>query len=222
MNEPAELSQLTNFLLELEEDQALDLVKVRLNAGQDPLAIIQEAQLGLRLVGERYEKGQYYVMGMMMAGEIFRETMELIQPYMQVQFSDGEQGNILLGTVKGDIHDIGKNIFSLMLRSQGFHVEDLGTEVPPSRFVEETLRLKPDVIALSGLLTVSYETMKATVQQVRQIGDARIAATPFIVGGGTVNEMVCAYIGADYWASDAVAGVQICQQIIAARSQQTG
>ncbi|MDR3572332.1 MAG: cobalamin-dependent protein [Anaerolineaceae bacterium] len=218
MNEPAKLSQLTNYLLELEEDPALDLTKARLSAGEDPLTIIQEAQLGLRLVGERYEQGQYYVMGMMMAGEIFREIMELIQPYLQVQFSGGERGIILLGTVKGDIHDIGKNIFSLMLRSQGFHVEDLGTEVPPSRFVEEALRLKPDVIALSGLLTVSYETMKATVQLVHQISDPQVAATPFIIGGGTVNAMVCAYIGADYWASDAVVGVQICQQIMAARS----
>jgi methanogenic corrinoid protein MtbC1 len=223
MNEPAKLSHLTNFLLELEEDQALELVKVRLSSGEDPLVIIQEAQLGLRLVGERYEQGQYYVMGMMMAGEIFREVMELIQPYLQVQFSNsGDQGVILLGTVKGDIHDIGKNIFSLMLRSQGFHVEDLGTEVPPARFVEEALRLRPDIIALSGLLTVSYETMKATVQQVRQVEDPQIAATPFIVGGGTVNGMVCAYIGADYWASDAVAGVQICQQVMVARNHRTG
>lgn len=223
MSVPAELSPLTNFLLELEEDQALGLVKARLAGGEDPLAMIQEAQLGLRLVGERYEQGQYYVMGMMMAGEIFREIMELLQPYLQAQFSsDGEQGTILLGTVKGDIHDIGKNIFSLMLRSQGFRVEDLGTEVPPTRFVEEALLLKPDIIALSGLLTVSYETMKATVQQVRQVSDEKIAATPFIIGGGTVNGMVCAYIGADYWASDAVAGVQICKQIMAARNQAAG
>jgi methanogenic corrinoid protein MtbC1 len=217
MNEPDNDSRLIQALLELEEDQALGLVKARLEGGENPLTIIQEAQKGLHLVGERYEQGQYYVMGMMMAGEIFREVMELIQPYLEVQFTSGEEGTILLGTVKGDIHDIGKNIFSLMLRSLGFNVEDLGVEVTPTHFVEAALRLKPDIIALSGLLTASYDTMKSTVQELRQVSDPQIAATPFIIGGGTVNAMVCAYIGADYWASDAMVGVQLCQQIIAKR-----
>ena len=217
MSVPAELSPLTNFLLELEEDQALGLVKARLAGGEDPLAMIQEAQLGLRLVGERYEQGQYYVMGMMMAGEIFREVMELVEPVITQKTNANASGHILLGTVQGDIHDIGKNIFGVLLRCHGFTVTDLGVDVAPAQIAQEALRVAPDAVALSGLLTISYDSMKETVQQFRKQGEPRLAQTPFIIGGGTVNAMVCAFVGADYWAIDAMMGVQLCKQILAQR-----
>jgi methanogenic corrinoid protein MtbC1 len=125
-----------------------------------------------------------------------------------------ESGNILLGTVQGDIHDIGKNIFEILLRSNGFTVTDLGVDVPPEQFVEEALRLKPDIIGFSGLLTVSYDSMKETIGQIKKLEDPSVAQTPLIIGGGIVNAMVCAHVGADYWATDAMVGVQLCKQIM--------
>lgn len=215
MNVSDDLSELTQFILELKETCALDLVKSQLEQGKDPFIIINDAQTGLNLVGKRYEEGQYYVMGMMMAGEIFREIMELVHPYLKIKYHKNEEGTVLIGTVKGDIHDIGKNLFSMILQAFGYAVEDLGVDVPAQTFVQKASEIRPDIVALSGLLTVSYDTMETTARLLHQSPDPTLAKTPLIVGGGMVNGVVCAHVGADYWASDAMAGVQLCQQIIA-------
>ncbi|MCL4561018.1 MAG: B12-binding domain-containing protein, partial [Chloroflexi bacterium] len=118
-------------LVDLEEASVLDQVQQWLAAGGDPLQILEDAQEGMRLVGMQYEAGKYYLAGLMMAGEIFREIMELVEPILVQRLSGNESGHILLGTVQGDIHDIGKNIFSTVLRCHGFTVTDLGVNVPP-------------------------------------------------------------------------------------------
>jgi dimethylamine corrinoid protein len=128
-------------------------------------------------------------------------------------------GHILLGTVQGDIHDIGKNIFGVLLRCHGFTVTDLGVDVAPAQFVQEALQTAPDIIALSGLLTLAYDSMKETIQKINKLDNPAIAQTPFIIGGGTVNAMVCGFVGADYWAIDAMVGVQLCKQIVAERQK---
>jgi 5-methyltetrahydrofolate--homocysteine methyltransferase len=214
MNAPDKHALLINALLELEEDTVLTAARERLAAGDDPFEIIEDAQQALRLVGERYEQGEYFISSMMMAGEIFREVMEILGPELEQRTTGNEAGQILLGTVEGDIHDIGKNIVAILLRSHGFSVNDLGVDVPPAEFVGEALRLKPDIIALSGLLTLSYDPMKATIQAVRKLDDPSVAKTPFIIGGGAVNAMVCSFVGADYWAIDAMVGVRLCEQIM--------
>jgi len=155
---------------------------------------------------------------MMMAGEIFRELMEILSPVLEERTTGKESGHILLGTVQGDIHDIGKNIFSTMVRSHGFRVTDLGVDVAPEQFAEEALRLQPDMIGLSGLLTLAYQSMKETIQSIRKVGDPHVAKTPVIIGGGVVNAMACAMVGADYWAIDAMVGVRLCEQIMEEKS----
>jgi 5-methyltetrahydrofolate--homocysteine methyltransferase len=214
MSAPDNHTLLIDSLLELEEDTVLALTRTRLGAGENPFEIIEDAQVAMRLVGERYAEGDYYISSMMMAGEIFREVMEIVEPVLVQQVAGNESGQILLGTVQGDIHDIGKNIFEMLLHSHGFTVTDLGVDVPPTQFVEEALLIKPDIIALSGLLTISYDSMKETVQMIRDLDDNDVAKTPFIIGGGTVNEMVCAFVGADFWTTDAMVGVQLCKQIM--------
>jgi methanogenic corrinoid protein MtbC1 len=214
MSAPDKQALLINGLLELEEETVLAAARDRLAAGDDPFEIIEDAQQGLRLVGERYEQGEYFISSMMMAGEIFREVMEILGPELEQRTTGIESGQILLGTVEGDIHDIGKNIVAMLLRSHGFAANDLGVDVPPAQFVEEALRVKPDIIALSGLLTSSYDPMKATIQAVRKLDDPSVAKTPFIIGGGAVNAMVCSFVGADYWAIDAMVGVRLCEQIM--------
>jgi methanogenic corrinoid protein MtbC1 len=210
---------LISRLVNLDEQGALALVSQRLHRGDDPLALLEECQEGMRQVGVRYEQREYYLSGLMMAGEIFCEVMELIEPVLVERLRGSESGHILLGTVQGDIHDIGKNIFGIMLRCHGFTVTDLGVDVPAEHFLEQARQVQPDVIGLSGLLTISYDSMRETIKLVRQAGDAHLERIPVIIGGGLLNPQVCAYVGAEYWSIDAMVGVNLCKQIIAARDQ---
>ena len=212
-------SALINHVADLDEDRALDLVRQRLDNGDDPLAIAEDCQMGLRLVGERYEQRTYYLSGLIMAGEIFRRVMELLLPPLEQRITRDESGYILLGTVQGDIHDIGKNNLSLLLRCYGFTVDDLGVDVPPEKFLEQASRAQPDIIGMSGLLSISREAMHKTVKLIKDSPDPSIASTPIIIGGGLLNKQICEYVNADYWATDAMTGVRICRELAAKKAQ---
>lgn len=200
---------------DLNEAAALSLVKERIAKGDNPLTITEDCQEGLRIVGERYERQEYYLAGLIMAGEIFRQVMELLQPIIQDRITGNESGLILIGTVQGDIHDIGKNNLSMLLTSYGFTVHDLGVDVHPVEFLHQASAIRPQVIGLSGLLTSAYDSMKETIHLIRTAGENAIAATPIIIGGNQLNEQVCQYVGADYWVTNAMTGVRICQEILA-------
>ncbi|MCS6906434.1 MAG: B12-binding domain-containing protein, partial [Anaerolineales bacterium] len=139
-------------IADLNENAVLSLVQALIEGQINPLDIVQDCQEGMRQVGERYERGEYFLSALIMAGEIFREVMEMITPLIKERFRGNESGVILLGTVEGDIHDIGKNNLSLLLTSYGFTVHDLGVDVPPSEFLRQALARHPDIIGLSGLL----------------------------------------------------------------------
>lgn len=200
---------------DLNENEVLSLVEERIAAGHDPLAIVEDCQEGLRQVGVRYEQQEYYLSGLIMAGEIFREVMEMVQPIIEERFTGNESGVILLGTVKGDIHDIGKNNLSMLLTCHGFSVHDLGVDVPPSEFLLQAIQVQPNIIGLSGLLTSSYDAMKETINMIRISGDATISSVPIVIGGNQLNEQVCRYVGAEHWVNDAMTGVRLCQQLLA-------
>jgi methanogenic corrinoid protein MtbC1 len=201
-------------IADLNEVAALSLVKERIARGDDPLTITQDCQEGLRIVGERYERKEYYLAGLIMAGEIFRQVMELLQPIIEDRITGDESGVILIGTVQGDIHDIGKNNISMLLTSYGFTVHDLGVDVPPVEFLHQATTIRPGVIGLSGLLTSAYDSMKETIHLIRAAGENAVAATPIIIGGNQLNEQVCQYVKADYWVTDAMSGVRICQELL--------
>jgi methanogenic corrinoid protein MtbC1 len=197
-------------ITDLQEEMALALVRQRLDAGDDPLLIIEDCQEGMRQVGVRYERNEYYLAGLIMAGEIFRQVMELLQPVIERPVSGQASGCILLGTVAGDIHDLGKNIVNMLLSCHNFVVHDLGVNVSPIAFAEQTAQVQPYIVGLSGLLTSSYDAMRETVALLR----ARGYQGPIIIGGGQLNEKVCEYVGADHWTTDAGAGVELCQRLI--------
>ena len=209
--------ELIRKITDLEELEVLALVQTRLEGNDDPLTIVEDCQEGLRQVGERYERREYYLSGLIMAGEIFREVMELLSPIIEIKFTGHETGTILLGTVEGDIHDIGKNNLSLLLTSYGFTVYDLGVDVPAGEFLSKAIELRPDIIGLSGLITSSFESMRETVRLLHASEDAQVAATPIILGGNQLNEQVCQYVGANAWVTDAMTGVRLCQSILANR-----
>jgi methanogenic corrinoid protein MtbC1 len=213
------LAAIADAVARLDERATLTLVQVALDAGEGPLPIIRACESGLRRVGERYERREYYLSGLIMAGEIFRRVVELTQHDLQQEFAGTASGLVLLGTVSGDIHDIGKNMAALALRAFGFTVVDLGVDVPAHRFVQAARESAPDVVGLSGLVSAAYNAMRDVVVALRapEAGLARVV--PVVIGGGTIDEQVATHVGADYWTVDAMEGVRICQRVFEKRSQ---
>lgn len=195
---------------DLKEADVLRAVRDRIARGDDPVAVIEECQMGMRLVGERYSQRRYYLSGLIMAGDILSQVMEIVQPSLEERFSGDASASVLLGTVQGDIHDLGKNIFAMLARCHGLTVHDLGVDVPPARFADEFARLRPDIVGLSGLLTASYDPMRETIALLRAQG----ARAPVIIGG-QIDEQVSRYVGADYYVTDAMEGVRLCQRLAA-------
>lgn len=202
---------LAEAIADLREDASLTIVHQRMDAGDDPLLIIEDCREGMRQVGFRYERKEYFLAGLIMAGEIFRQVMELLQPVVQRQISGHASGRILLGTVEGDIHDLGKNIVSMLLSCHNLVVHDLGVDISPAEFAERAVDQPPDIVGLSGLLSSSYDAMRETIALLR----AKDLHMPVIIGGGQLTAQVCEYVGADHWSTEAVNGVELCKRLVA-------
>ncbi len=200
--------ELIHSVEELQEEKVLELVQQRVAGGDDPMDIVEDCRQGMILVGQHYEQRHYYLAGLILAGEILREVMEILQPMTEKKYFGKSLGSVLLGTVEGDIHDAGKDLFQIMLNVHGFNVNDLGVNVPAEQFLEKAQELKPDIIGLSCLIIGAYGAMKRTITLLRD--DPQFAKTPIIIGG-QVNNDVCQYVSADYWAMDAMDGVRYCQ-----------
>jgi methanogenic corrinoid protein MtbC1 len=217
MNTASQQAELVKLLADLEEEAVLALVRQRVEAGDDPLMIIEECNAGMRQVGERYEQKQYFLSGLIMAGEIFREVVEIVQPAIENRTYRQASGRVLLGTVQGDIHDIGKDMVGMLLTCHGFTVIDLGVDVPPDEFVKQVSQHKPDIVGLSGVLTASFEVMRETVSLLHRAQQDDGAFT-IIIGGGLIDDQICRYVGADHWVADAMSGVHLCQQLMGKRA----
>jgi methanogenic corrinoid protein MtbC1 len=211
-NAPAP-NELASLVADLREVEALELVTARQARGDDPLAILEDCQVGMREVGERYARRQYYLSGLIMAGEILREVMEIVLPSVEARFGEQTSGRVLLGTAQGDIHDLGKNLLVMLLRCYGFTVHDLGVDVAPDRFVAEARAFRPHVIGLSGLITGAHVNMRETVRALRQMMAEDGAQIPILLGG-QIDEQVSHFVGADYWSTDAMEGVRLCQRLV--------
>jgi methylmalonyl-CoA mutase cobalamin-binding domain/chain len=211
--------QLSKLVADLEEEKVLEIVRQRIDDGDDLLQIINECNEGMREVGERYERGEYFIAGLIMSGEIFRQVVEIVQPLLEDQMSSESSGKVLVGTVSGDIHDLGKNMLSLLLSSHGFVVIDLGVDVSAEVFAEKVIEHKPDFVGLSCLITASFTMMKNTIDALRQAAEENDLSFPIIVGGGMVDEQIKDFVGADYWMPDAMSGVRLCQDLMKEKSE---
>ena len=214
MNRTKLRQKLIAELSDLNEEVVLSMVQQRLDERDDPLQIIEDCNTGMRLVGERYEQGEFYISGLIMSGEIFREVVELVQPYLKRLEGTSPLGRILLGTVAGDIHDIGKNLVGMLLACYGFDVIDLGVDVLPATFAMKAVEIKPDVVGLSGLLTASFDGMRETVILLRAEAARNNLSFPIMIGGGLINNQICQYVDANYWVPDAMSGVRLCQSLL--------
>jgi methanogenic corrinoid protein MtbC1 len=205
---------LVKAMSEIHEDDTIRLVNEDIAKGADPLSILEDCQEAMNIVGQRYEKGEYYLPELMMSGEILQAISDIIKPIMQANNlgEPSKKGRIVLGTVAGDIHDIGKDIVGFMLDVNGFEVYDLGVDVPEEKFVEKVKEVNPQVVALSGFLTVAYDAMKSTVEALKKAGlrdDIKV-----MIGGGQMTEMVKEHVTADAFGMDAVAAVRRAKQWI--------
>ncbi len=209
-------SLLTKNLIELEHDKVLSEVKERLIQGEEPMRIIKECKEGMALVGEKYKKKEYFLAELMLSGELFKEAMELIEPYLAEKIAEGDiKGKIILVTIQGDIHDLGKNILATLLKLEGFKIYDLGVDVNPDIIVEKVKEVQPDFLGFSSLLTITFDPMKEVIDKLKEAGLRE--KLKILVGGGITTPLVKDYIGADFQTIDAMEGVQYCLELIKAR-----
>jgi methanogenic corrinoid protein MtbC1 len=197
---------LATAISELEESEALKLVQERLEGGTNPQEILSSCQAGMALVGKRYEAGEYYVSELIMAGELFKQANALLAPHFSAD-GGATKGKVVVGTVKGDIHDIGKDLVVGMLKASGFEVIDLGVDVPVQKFVEAVKTSGARIVGLSGLITLSFDGMKDTIAALEAAGLR--SQVKVMVGGGPLTEMVREYVGADALGIDAQAAVSL-------------
>ena len=199
-------------MVEMQEVEALEKAKQLLDEGTDPMNILEACSKAMETVGKRFEQGEYFLPQLIMAGVILKKISETIKPLINEEKTEAGRGRVLMGTVRGDIHDIGKNIVIFLLEVNGFEVRDIGIDQPPENFVEAIREFQPQVVGMSGLLTLAFNSMKETV---RAIEDARLREkVRIMIGGAQVTEQVKDYTGADAYGPDALAGVRLVEQWI--------
>jgi 5-methyltetrahydrofolate--homocysteine methyltransferase len=202
--------QLVNAIANMREEEALKLVKEMVDGGSDPMAILGAARKAMDIVGQRYEEGTYFLPELMLAGEMLSQITDMLKPELAKLPEIERHGKVLIGTVAGDIHDIGKNIVSFMLDVNGFDVLDLGVDVSPQKFVEAIRDFGPQVVGLSGFLTLGFDAMKETVEAIETAGLRN--GIKIMIGGGQVSEEIRKYAGADAYGRDAMAGVSLAKK----------
>jgi methylmalonyl-CoA mutase cobalamin-binding domain/chain len=188
------LESLTQELTELREEEALASTAAARDAGVPPAQIVAALQAGMKGVGEKYASGDYYLSELIMSAEIFKGALALVGATDDVE-SGPSKATIVVGTVSGDIHDIGKDIVVSVLRANGFRVVDLGVDVSPQRFVDAVREHKAPIVGLSCLLTTAFASMEATIGALREAGLRE--ATKVMVGGGPITPEIAAMLGAD-------------------------
>ena len=202
-------SALITALADLEEEQALAIVQQRLDGGDDPLALFEDTRRAMEIVGERFAAGEYFIPELVFAGEILKEVSALIKPRITTT-AEGERAvPVIIGTVAGDIHDIGKDIVVFMLDVNGFEVIDLGVDVPAQRFVDAIEESGSQVVGLSGFLTIAFQSMKDTIAAINDAGLRE--KVKIMIGGGPIDEHVRTFTGADAFGTDAMSAVDLAK-----------
>lgn len=206
-------SDLTKAMIELNEDVVYEQVDHKINAGENPLDIIAECNLGMVEIGKLFEQNEYYLSELIMAGEIFKNVMTKLEPLLgdDQEKDQPSKGTVVLGTVKEDIHDIGKDIVVSMLKGTGFEVVDLGVDVPADKFVTAVKETGAKLVGLSCLLNFTFPEIKKVVDALKDAGLRD--QVKVMIGGAPTNEDVRTYAGADFYGKDAASAVSICNQV---------
>ena len=205
---------LAKALADLKEDEAVAIVKEKLDAGADPMGILNEAGKGMEVVGTRFSKGTYFIPDLVYSGEILKRVNELVKPKLTSGSDKKTGGKVIIATVAGDIHDIGKDIVVFMLDVSGFEVFDMGVDVPVQKIVDKIKETGAPVVGLSGFLTLAYDSMKETIDAIKAAGLRE--KTKIMIGGGQITQEIVKYTGADTYGKDAVEAVAIAKKFMTA------
>ncbi len=203
---------LVEWLADMKEDEAFALAKkMLLEEGADPMRVLELCRNAMDIVGKRFEQGEYFLPELVLAGEMLENIGAIAKPL--IKQAPGEEpkklAKVLIGTVHGDLHDIGKNIVTFMLDINGFEVKDIGVDVPVDTFIDEINAYKPDIVGLSGFLTLAFDSMKETIEAIQGAGMRE--RIKIMIGGGQVDEAVRNYTGADAFGTNAVDAVSLCK-----------
>ena len=209
---------LVDAMVGMRESEATELARKMLASGADPLEVLESCRAALEIVGRRFEDGRYFLPELIMAGEMLKKISQIAKPYLKKECSTKAdvKGRVVIGSVKGDIHDIGKDIVTFMLEINGFEVHDLGVDVPAEKFVDAIKTVQPEIVGMSALLTTAFESMKKTVEVIKNAGLRD--GVKIMVGGGTVDEKVREYSGADAYGADAIAAVKLSVEWMESKS----
>jgi 5-methyltetrahydrofolate--homocysteine methyltransferase len=203
-------SELTEAIVGMREDEALAIVKRELDAGTDPAAVLEDAKEAMSVLGKRFECGDAFIPELIMGGEIMKGIAAAVAPHLKAVAGAATRGSVVIGTVAGDIHDIGKDIVVLMLDVNGYDVHDLGVDVPVEKFVAAIREVQPRIVGLSGLLTLAFDSMKATVDGIAAAGLRD--QVKIMVGGAPADAQVQSYTGADGWGNDVGQALRLAEQ----------
>ena len=208
---------LIDAMVNMREAEAMDLARKMLDDGEEPLQILERCREALEIVGQRFEDGKYFLPELIMAGEMLKKISRAAKPFIKKESNVKKEvaGKVVIGSVKGDIHDIGKDIVTFMLDINGFEVHDLGVDVPAEKFVDAIKEVQPEIVGMSALLTTAFESMKNTVAVIEAAGLRD--QVKIMVGGGAVDEKVKEYAGADAYGADAVAAVSLSKHWLGAK-----
>jgi methanogenic corrinoid protein MtbC1 len=207
----SDTSILAQAIGDLEEDKAMVLVKDKLAKGEPALSILEELQAGMSLVGERFESGEYFLSELIYAADIFKRARAPLQDQLK-KTTPRSYGTLVLGTVKNDIHDFGKDIVATVMASNGMQVVDLGVNVEHQAFVDAIKENQATLVGMSCLLTTVFDDMRETI---KAIGDAGLRdRVTILIGGGPVDQATCDYVGADYYCKTAQDGVVIAKKVL--------
>jgi 5-methyltetrahydrofolate--homocysteine methyltransferase len=206
--------ELVNAIADMREQEALELVKEMVEGGSDPMAILDATREAMDIIGQRFEEETYFLPELILAGVMLSQITEMVKPQLTKAPDVKHEGKVLIGTVEGDIHDIGKDIVVFMLDVNGFDVLDLGVDVPAQKFVEAINDFQPQVVGLSGFLTLAYDSMKDTVEAMKKAGLRD--KVKVMIGGGQISDDIREYTGADAYGKDAMAGVSLARRWTAA------
>jgi 5-methyltetrahydrofolate--homocysteine methyltransferase len=204
--------QLVEAIADMREEEALELVSEMVESGSEPMAILDATREAMDIVGQRYDEGTYYLPELILAGEMLNQIMDLVKPQLTEVQAIKRRGKVVIGTVEGDIHDIGKDIVTFMLDVNGFEVIDLGVDVPEQKFTKAIRDFQPQVVGLSGFLTLAFDAMKETIDAISEAGLRD--KVKIMIGGGQINEQVKDFTGADAYGKDAMTAVNLAKDWI--------
>ena len=208
------LTELAESIAKMEERKVEEILGRYLEEKMPPLRIIQEMSAGMEEVGRLYKKGEYFLAELVFSGEIFKSAMDRVKPLLGDSDKLETSGKVVLGTVKDDIHDLGKNIVGTLLECAGFEVIDLGVDVPPEKFVEALRDTGAPLLGMSILLTTAFESLQATVDAISKAGLRD--RVKIMIGGAVTTKKITSQMSVDYHGQDASSGVDIAREVFKA------